>query len=676
MRWTRSPGMRFFVFFVVALATVVVGPLFVSRPAQAQQGPVAPDLSPNLGWLNTDRALRFSEELKGHVVLLDFWTYCCINCMHVLPDLEYLEHKYADRPFVVIGVHSAKFTTEADRRGIRDAVQRYDIAHPVVIDDNHGIWSRFGVRSWPTFVLIGADGRVIGSASGEGHRDLLDTAVARALEEAEQNGTLAAQRVAIHADAMPGVPGGLRFPGKVIGVEPAQADAGWLLVADSSNDRVIAATFPDAHGVSRVRRIVGGTGRGLVDGASGDSRFHDPQGMAFDAARNRVYVADTKNHAIRSIDLETFEVSTLVGRGEQWDDRRGGLSGREQGLASPWDLALSPDGAVLYVAMAGTHQLWSVDLETLVARAIAGTGREDIIDGPAAEAALAQPSGLSLSTDGGTLYFADSEVSAIRALDLEAGEVHTLIGAGLFEFGDVDGPFPDARLQHPLGVASWRAEGGDRLLVADTYNSRIKVLNPEERFVGRWLGSSETAADPRDDLRLREPGGIDIVERGEGGATVLVADTNHHRIVMVDMPGRAWREVLIEGLAAESASPVPNDAIPATVRLLPGAAANVSISPGVASDKRLNPEVPVSIRVRRVTDGRAREVIGQATLGGGQEMRFTIPAEHVSPGSRWLIELGGAMCADDMGVCEPIERTWIVSVEDGPTNASGFGWEP
>jgi len=101
--------------------------------------------------------LTFARELKGQVVLLDFWTYCCINCMHVLPDLAYLEEKYKDEPFLVIGVHSAKFDNEGHRQTVRAAIGRYEIHHPVIVDEGMSIWSEYAIRSWPTLVLVGAD---------------------------------------------------------------------------------------------------------------------------------------------------------------------------------------------------------------------------------------------------------------------------------------------------------------------------------------------------------------------------------------------------------------------------------------------------------------------------------------------------------------------------------------
>jgi thiol-disulfide isomerase/thioredoxin len=206
--------------------------------------PRAPELPATFSWLNTDRPLSFARELKGRVVLLDFWTYCCINCMHVLPDLVHLEGMYRDEPFVVIGVHSAKFANEGTRQTVRAAVNRYEIAHPVVIDEDMRIWNEYAVRSWPTLVLVGADGRVVGTVAGEGNRDALDGAVARALAEGRQKGILATGPLRLAREQSVRAASGLAFPGKIL-ADPA---GGRLFISDSNHNRIVAATLPDASG--------------------------------------------------------------------------------------------------------------------------------------------------------------------------------------------------------------------------------------------------------------------------------------------------------------------------------------------------------------------------------------------------------------------------------------------
>jgi len=486
-----------------------VPPLLLALPLAVaptvQQPPVRlPDLE-GAAWLNTDRPLAsWREDLRGQVVLLDFWTYCCINCMHVLPDLAALEEEFRDEPFLVIGVHSNKFPQEGEVANVRQAVLRYRIRHPVVVDTGRRLWSRFGVRSWPTLVLVDPEGREVGRVAGEGHREALRTAIRDLLAEHREKGTLAPGPLELRREAAD--TGELRYPGKVL------VHGGRLYVADSGHGRVLAVAPAD----------------GSILGRYGEGVFRDPQGLA--VLGEHLYVADPAGHAIFRVDLGGGEGERVAGTGEQASWRPGAGPAREVRLNSPWDLAA--DGERLHVAMAGSHQLWTLDLEGGKVLPLAGSGREGLVDGPAESAWLAQPSGLAIR--GRRLYLADSEVSAVRVVDLEAGTVDTLVGTGLFDFGHRDGPFGKARLQHPLGLAWWR----DRLLVADTYNNKVKALDLAAGRVETVAGTGEE--ELRDGvLTFWEPGGLAV-----DGDTLYVADTNHHRVVAVELPGGKWRVVL------------------------------------------------------------------------------------------------------------------------------------
>jgi thiol-disulfide isomerase/thioredoxin len=143
---------------------------------------------PRAEWLNVAAPLSL-KSLRGKVVLLDFWTYGCINCMHVIPDLKRLEEKYAEE-LVVIGVHSAKFTNEKNTENLRRILVRYDIDHPVVNDAEFTIWRSYGARAWPTLVLIDPEGYVVGAASGEGHGDGFDRAIAAVIHVFDERGLI------------------------------------------------------------------------------------------------------------------------------------------------------------------------------------------------------------------------------------------------------------------------------------------------------------------------------------------------------------------------------------------------------------------------------------------------------------------------------------------------------
>ncbi len=643
----------------------------------------APELTPNLGWLNTDRPLRLSDELKGHVVVLDFWTYCCINCMNILPDLEYLEEKYKNEPFVVIGVHSAKFTNESERQSIRNAMLRYGIHHPVVIDDAMGLWQRYTVHGWPSFIVIGTDGRIVGQSSGEGKRQLLDTTVAQALKEARVSGTLAKSKFFINTEAAAPAASGLSFPGKVLAVGPKPSDggaSGWIFIADSSHNRVVAASLPDATGAATVRFIAGTGEPGFAYGGASVAKFHDPQGLAWNPQSSTLFVADRNNHSIRSLHVVsgiagwTAQVETLVGSGKQGRDRKGGGAGSEQSLNAPWDLTLSQDGKTLYVAMAGPHQLWRIDTTSRKTEALVGSGVENIADGSFQAAALAQPSGLALSTDGTRLYFADSEVSAIRYADLKSKAVHTIFGSGLFDFGDRDGTGVAVKFQHPLGVTVFASPSGDNLLVADTYNHKIKLIESLDTAptVQTFAGVPRKSAAAAEVLRLDEPGGLSLA-----GSMLFVADTNHNRIVMLDTnsksPNRGWREVMLTGLTSR---PMPlaaqistEGAIPATLAAKPGSDLMLTLNVSLPLGEHPNAEAPTSIRVTALGD-QPRAVTQTTTNIARLPIELKVPAASIAAGARLLIELSFVSCADSGGLCTPRSNTWLVTLVDGPASTA------
>jgi sugar lactone lactonase YvrE len=460
----------------------------------------APELDGGVAWLNTSRPLSL-RELRGNVVVLDFWTYCCINCMHVLPVLRAVEERHAGEPFVVIGVHSGKFDTERDPAHIEAAVRRYEITHPVVVDHEMSIWSRYGVRSWPTLVVLRPDGTIAAVAPGEPDLEVFDRFITKQLDEARQKGTLAARPPEIHVPAA-AAEGALLYPGKV-----SLLPDGRLVVSDSGHHRVLV-TARDG----KVEMTIGSGKRGLADGPPHEAAFDDPQGSCFFGGA--VFVADAKNHAIRRVDLDTGEVVTVAGTGElalTMPATR--VSAIGAALRSPWDLC-AVDGAI-FVAMAGSHQIFRFHPDRGEIEPYAGTGVEALVDGPIADSAWAQPSGLAAR--GRTLYVADSETSAIRAVDLDRSVVTTLVGEGLFDFGDADGPAPTARLQHALGVA---VHTDGTVLVADTYNGKIKRIR-------------ERAGDLVVDTQivgLSEPGSIAVASDGSW----IVADTNAHRVVRIE----------------------------------------------------------------------------------------------------------------------------------------------
>lgn len=486
----------------------------------------APQFPDNKIWLNTDRPLSL-EALKGRVVILDFWTYCCINCLHVLPELKFLEHKYSDR-LTVIGVHSAKFDNEKEVENIRQAILRYAIEHPVIVDSNFDIWSQYTVRAWPTLMVIDPEGYVIGYVQGEGNREALDEFISKLLAEHEAKGTVdrASLDLTRETQQHPLV-SPLAFPGKVL------AGQGRLFIADSAHHRLVVSNLE-----GEVEFIIGQGEAGFQDGSYEQAQFNSPQGMALNEAGDRLYVADTENHALRWVDLNSRQVKTLAGTGVQNRNVRpqAGES-TEIALNSPWDLVLV-GGDRLFIAMAGPHQIWELDLSACWMSTYAGTGAEACVDGALTESGFAQPSGIT--TDGEELFVADSEISSIRALNQE--RVRTVCGSGeLFGFGDADGIGIEVRLQHCLGIEYARGY----LWVADTYNHKIKRVDPKtgecQTIVGDRIAGWEDSANSR----FYEPSGCSAT-----ASHLYIADTNNHAIRRLNLDNFAVETLKFPGLCA------------------------------------------------------------------------------------------------------------------------------
>ncbi|HLE63533.1 MAG TPA: thioredoxin-like domain-containing protein, partial [Pyrinomonadaceae bacterium] len=491
-------------------------------PAQEKARVRAPELTGGRGWLNTGKPLSL-EALKGKVVLLDFWTYGCINCIHIIPDLKKLEAKYPNQ-LVVIGVHSAKFENEKQTENIRRIILRYELEHPVYNDADFSVWQSYGVRAWPTQVVIDPAGYVVGAVSGEGNYELIDRVVAKLVDEFRKRGGLNEEplKLTLERAGVGDLP--LAFPGKIV----ADQKSGRLLIADSNHNRIVITKLDGT-----LLETVGSGERGLADGTFDRASFYRPQGMALDG--DVLYVADTANNLIRQVDLKTRSVTTIAGTGKQMREYfQTGLAPTVS-LSSPWDLQLV--GRALYIAMAGPHQIWKLDLDKKEVSTFAGSGREARLDGPVLEAGFAQPSGLAAS--GNTLYVADSESNIIRAIDLVSKEVKTVVGGDLFEFGDQDGKGDDVRLQHPLGLFTH----GEKILIADTYNHKIKELDPHERTVKTLLGTGKPGQAEGSSATFYEPGGLSVAN-----GTLFIADTNNHAIRAIDLKTKTVSTLRIKGL--------------------------------------------------------------------------------------------------------------------------------
>ncbi|QOT15567.1 NHL domain-containing thioredoxin family protein [Paenarthrobacter sp. YJN-5] len=507
------------------------------------------------GWLNTGGKSLDLESLRGKIVLLDFWTFCCINCLHVLDELRPLEEKYSD-VLVTVGVHSPKFEHEADPVALASAVERYEIHHPVLDDPELATWKAYTARAWPTLVVIDPEGYIVAHLSGEGHAGGLGVLLEELVAEHEAKGTL-------HRGNGPYVApeptsGTLRFPGKA-----TQLGNGNYLVVDSGHHRLVELR-PDFETVDR---LIGSGTKGHADGAGDVAQFNEPQGVAVlpaelaTAVGYDVVVADTVNHRLRGVDLGTGEVRTVAGNGIQrlldagparvtesgtgeWSEPRvehhdGGPAdfaadavdvgvlglGTGVSLSSPWDVAWSEKLQRVVIAMAGTHQIFAFEPKSGEVSILAGSGLEGLLDGPAEEAWFAQPSGLVIDQDQ-NIWVADSETSALRRLVVgDSGvTVETAIGKGLFDFGFRDGEAAEARLQHPLGVTVL-PDGS--IAIADTYNGAVRRYDPTSTNVSTLARG------------LAEPSDVVVVTHEDGEPLLVVVESNKHQLVLVPIPKEA-----------------------------------------------------------------------------------------------------------------------------------------
>ena len=433
--------------------------------------------------LNTKKPIKVND-LKGKIVLLDFWTYGCVNCMQVIPDLKFLEEKYP-KELVILGVHSAKFENEKGNFEIKKAVARYGIQHPVINDSKFVIWDAFGVDAWPTLVLIDPNGKVHSGYAGEGHRAELDKDIAGLVNQFK--GKLSQSKIALEVSAHKMK---YKFPSKIIEVKNFSSDGKTArdvyFLTDSSHHQIVGLEKNNQEFL----RI--GSGKEGFD----DKSMARPQGTAF--KKGILYIADTANNALRSYDFKSGKLTTLAG-----DGKRGNL------WASPWDLEFISHDEVA-IAMAGTHQLAAFNIATKATRVIAGSGEESMNDGPLPGNSLSQPSGLSKVGD--KLYFVDAETSSLRVL--EKGVITTLIGKGLFDFGLVDGDVKTALMQHTTGVFATE----DKVYLADSYNHAVRVYDVKTKKLSTLARG------------LKEPNDVLISD-----GFLWVVNTGAHEVVKVDL---------------------------------------------------------------------------------------------------------------------------------------------
>jgi thiol-disulfide isomerase/thioredoxin len=622
----------------------------VTLPPVAERAPGG-DFTGATAWLNAERAL-VPADLEGRVVVIDFWTSCCINCLHTLPILSELEKRHEADPVLVVGVHSPKFDAETESERLRAAIAENSITHPVAVDGAMKIWTAWHAQSWPTVIVLDAKRRVVWRASGEPNKEALEAHVLAALEEGRRDGILKKEKLAaVKPEAVDTGP--LAFPGKIVALE-----GGFFALSDTGHHRVVILDASFA-----VRDVIGTGLAGLTDGGYAEASFKKPQGLA--ASGDLLYVADTENHAVRVIDRKARTVSTVAGTGEIAHTRmHGSGKARETPLRSPWDLVVVK--GLVYVALAGSHVIALLDPKAGTIEPWAGDGVERRHDDKGLEASFAQPSGLT--TDGTTLWVADSETSSIRSVSLANREVKTLVGKDLFVFGDVDGSPDVARLEHPLGVAVL----GRALFVADTYNSKIKRLDLA-------TSSTRTLVGGRDHKELFEPTGLVARPAGSGGkdAELIVLDTKHHRLarVVVNADGEAKVEpIAIKGLSAPTrgiavkgaegaAPPPPSVKIEASNVAVRAAGTTVRMVWDAPKGTGLNEDAPFKVRWKK-SEGLSETPADTKTTGASVKKAFDVVVKPAAGAAQARLEgeLDLVVCdVDTHAVCVPVRRALDLS---------------
>lgn len=496
-----------------------------------KQKPVTSPYSKTLEWLtqekewfNVSRPLH-ATDLHNRILVVDFWTAGCINCIHVMPELAQLEAQFKEK-ITVIGVHSGKFLNEHVNQTIKDAIVRYDIKHPVVNDKNFVIWKTFGIHSWPTLLVIDPHGRIYKEYKGEKHRDEIARDI-QALLELYPNIITTPLPISLEQSDLQ--KNRLLFPGKICYAPNFQNEPA-LFIADSGHNQIVVSRLNGA-----IIQTIGSGNAGFLNGNLQTAQFNGPQGILWDQTHQVLYVADTKNHMLRKVDFNQETVTRLAGTGIRGSHHVSAKdTPREIALASPWDLAFFPDPSVVAIAQAGTHQIWLYEVDKNRLRILAGNGREGIKDGQHPYATMAQPSGLSAVGD--TLYIVDAESSALRMF--QGRDLKTLIGKGLFDFGFINGKSEYAQLQHPQGIVVDK----DTVYIADTYNHSIRLYNQKTQelltFIGN--GTAESALGSFEQTQLNEPNGIVKV-----GSKLYLADTNNHRIVIADLDTHECSELVL-----------------------------------------------------------------------------------------------------------------------------------
>ena len=475
--------------------------------------------SKNVGennWINVANPLTL-KDLKGRVILLNFWTYDCVACTHILPQIKKLENELGNK-LTVISIHSGKFDNQKNLNSIIKATLRHDITHAVINDSNLTIWNSFGVKAWPTLILIDPKGNIKKTYVGEKEADNLTDDVKKITNKF---------RYDLNRDPLPLLleknkiaKRVLNYPTKIEYVKnfPFRAhNAPAFLIANSGKNNILVSSLS-----GEIILQIGSGKSGFRDGSFEDAEFNMPTGMLYDAGK--LYVADSGNHSIRLINFKEQSVATIVGSGQKGGAiTKSSIAAKDAELSFPTDLEFYPSINQIAIANSGSNQILQYDLAKQEISALAGNGNMGIDDGKYPQNSLAQPYDLAIYN--GKLYFVDSETSALRILEKD-GIVKTLIGKGLFDFGYKNGSKNQALMQHPLALTA----DDTGIYISDSFNHAIRKYDPISGEISTAIGGSKgDSLGSSSNTKFDEPEGIiSILDR------FYLVDSNNNRIVIIN----------------------------------------------------------------------------------------------------------------------------------------------
>lgn len=410
-------------------------------------------------WFNINEKITI-DDLKGRVILLHFWDRACISCLESLPAIKKLEERFGNK-LTVIGVYAAKFEGGKNEDEIRSAIIKYDINHAVINDSALKLSTEFAAKASPTFVLIKPNGRKYKKYEGVGDLEKMEDGVKKLVKK---------YRFDVNRKPLPILPekfskiaNVLSFPSKLeysgnLNLNSRNVSA--IFIANSGQNNVIVSSL-----LGTILVKIGSGREGFSDGDFFNAEFRNPQSILFDD--QKLYIADTGNHAIRIADFRTNKVSTLIGSGKKGDIVKNEIAAKGFNLASPTDIEFFPDKKHIIISNAGNNQILSYDLENQKIKALAGNGESKNKDGISPNNSLTQTADMVVVKD--KIYFVDALSSSLRSLD-KSGNVKTLV---------------DKDLQNPVGLTS----DGDSLYIADSFNNRIAKYSISAQKISNFIGA-------------------------------------------------------------------------------------------------------------------------------------------------------------------------------------------